>query len=279
MKLKKIILCADDYGLNTSISQGIIDLVRRGHLSAVSCMTTAPFWSDAAPLLKPYQGQVDLGLHFNLTEGKPVSNLYIQKHGKRFFSLPELILRSFFGLLDLAAIEQECEAQLLHFHASMDSWPDFIDGHQHVHHLPGVRDAILRIYDKHLRQKAPYIRSVQNATQPLSWRDNLKQGIIKYCGAAGLERRLKKAGIPHNSVFSGIYSFSEAEHYAQIFPRFLQKMEDCGLIMCHPGLKGETENDPIAKARFAEYSYLAGEQFTSDCENFAVCLGKGEFVV
>jgi predicted glycoside hydrolase/deacetylase ChbG (UPF0249 family) len=42
--MKRIVLCADDFGQSAAISQGILQLVQAGRLSAVSCMTEADSW-------------------------------------------------------------------------------------------------------------------------------------------------------------------------------------------------------------------------------------------
>jgi predicted glycoside hydrolase/deacetylase ChbG (UPF0249 family) len=73
--MKKIVLCADDYNQNAAISGGIIDLVAKGRLSAVSCFSTLPQWEQNAKRLLPYQHKVDIGLHFNLTESSEFSSL------------------------------------------------------------------------------------------------------------------------------------------------------------------------------------------------------------
>lgn len=268
MPMKHIILCADDYGLNASVSQGIIDLLRLKRLSAVSCLTTSPFWPEQASWLKPFHVQADLGLHFNLTEGKPLSSAYIQCYGEQFFPLPRLIIQAFLRKLDLSVLEQECQAQLDRFVADLGFLPDFIDGHQHIHQLPVIRDAVLRVYEKSLKGKNAYLRSVRNIVSSQGWGAKLKQMIIYLCGSYGFHRLLKKQAIPHNAAFAGIYPFPQASEYAQIFPHFLKNIKDLGLIMCHPGLSTDLDKtDAIANARFQEYTYLAGEQFEMDCQS------------
>lgn len=273
--MKPIILCADDYGLNAAVSQGIVNLLQRQRLSAVSCMTNAPLWPEHAPWLKPFQAKVDLGLHFNLTEGKALSSLYKKTHGEEFYPHSRLILQAFLRKLEPQALEQECEAQLNKFVSEMGFFPKFIDGHQHIHQLPQIRDAILKVYQKHLASKGAYLRSVLNSVKPQDFRGLLKQIIIYLCGAPGFQHLLRQFSIPHNAIFAGIYSFSEAGGYAEIFPYFLKNMKEQGLIMCHPGLAENTDkNDPIAAARYQEYSYLVSEKFEVDCKNAGVQLSQ-----
>ena len=39
---RKIVLCADDYGLSLGVSRGIRELLEMGRLSATSCMVVFP---------------------------------------------------------------------------------------------------------------------------------------------------------------------------------------------------------------------------------------------
>ena len=138
--MKSIILCADDYGQNQAISQAIIELIKNDRLSATSCMTNSPLWPQHATWLSPLRSRADMGLHFNLTEGVPLSDRLKNAHG--FMPLSKLIIRAYWRLLNAAAIEEEFIAQLEAFRAAMGAYPDFIDGHQHVQQLPIISKII-----------------------------------------------------------------------------------------------------------------------------------------
>src|SRR5690349_9878789 len=86
---KTVILCADDYGQNAAISQAIIELIKKNRLSATSCMVTSPDWLTQAKQLNSFNNQLDIGLHFNLTEGNFLSTQ------QPLFSLPELMIKSY----------------------------------------------------------------------------------------------------------------------------------------------------------------------------------------
>ena len=143
MNMKRIILCADDYGQNEPISQAIIALLKKNRLSATSCMTTSASWSLHASWLSDFRDAADIGLHFNLTIGKPLSQALLNSHG--FMSLPKLIIYSYSGILNRAAITEELHSQLDHFEKALGCLPDFVDGHQHIHQLPMIRDVLLNV--------------------------------------------------------------------------------------------------------------------------------------
>lgn len=260
---KRIVLCADDYGQAPAISEGILSLIVLARLSATSCMVNSPFWRIAGPKLLPHEKAIDIGLHFNLTEGKALSQTLKDAQGEALLPLSTIMRQAFLRRLNKAAIEAEWHAQLDEFEGVLGRLPDFIDGHQHVHQFPVVREALISVYLSRLQQAKPYVRFVNARLLP-AW--DLKKILIYFSGAPALKDLLKAHHIPYNQTFSGIYAFKNAQEYGLNFPHFLKEVGDKGLIMCHPGLASKDPTDAISKARFEEYQYLAGTQFLADCQ-------------
>jgi chitin disaccharide deacetylase len=272
---KQIILCADDYGQNTAISQGIITLLSQKRISATSCMVTTKHWAAHAQWLKPFIGQIELGLHINLTEGNALSAQYRHMYGEQFQSLFKVLSRSWLRRWQLAPIEAECSAQLLYFKEQMGVWPDFIDGHQHIQQLPMIRQVLLNIFLRELAEHNGYMRLVkQPFISQIGLLANIKRKIIDYTGTQALESMLKKYAIAHNSSFAGIYPFAKASSYRDYFQQFLRLISNKGLIMCHPGLAPLADGDTIAKARFLEYRYLISDAFIEDCHTAQVRVNR-----
>lgn len=258
-EIKSIILCADDYGLNESISQAIRQLVTQRRLSAVGCMVNTDLFAEQAKKLKALDANIDIGLHFNLTQGQ-----FLSQAKKTMPSLATLLATSQLRLLTLAKVEQELHVQLDEFIYAFGKMPDFIDGHQHVHHLPIIRKALLRVYQTRLSHQQVYLRSVYP-----TWVNNsyaLKARILKLTGGYAFKRLLQEQAIPHNPHFLGIYDFIQAD-YRNLFSQFLAQARPGSLLMCHPGLSQNDSSDPIASARAREYAYLASEMFLTDCQS------------
>lgn len=257
--MKRLILCADDYGQNKAISQAIIDLLSKNRLTAVSCLTTTADWPSHAKWLNSYKKQADIGLHFNLTFEKP-------------YSLPELLVRSCTRTLSRDMVDQSLNAQLNSFIESMGQLPDFIDGHQHIHQFPVIRDVLLDVYEK--RGLKCYLRCTYDDRlfQQMTSNDYLKKVIIQFGLARVFKKQLIQKRIPHPSSFSGIYDFKNV-HYRDLFRNFLTQIDDMGLIMCHPGLLNPSdEQDEIASARFRELSYFESDEFLEDCKKQNISL-------
>ncbi len=273
--MKSITLCADDYGQNTAISQAIIVLLKEKKLSATSCMTTAPQWLMHAAWLAPFKDQADIGVHFNLTDGKPLSAAFIEAYGTSFPSLSTLLKKCYLRQLDQSVIYAELNAQLDQFIAGVGRLPDFIDGHQHVHQFPLIRDMLLKLYQERLHSPC-YVRSVND---PAVWRRiredaYIKRLIIQLTGAQPLKQQLVRLNIPHNASFSGIYDFNHAADYATFFSRFLKESVEGGLIMCHPGLPHAEDKDEIAISRPYEYHYFQSKIFDVACQKNKVVIAR-----
>lgn len=261
---KKIILCADDFGLNEEISQGILKLVRLKRLSAVSCMVNRSDFANHARDLLPLKHQVQTGLHFTLTEGP-----FLSIPGRAAFTLNELLIKTHLRFINPELIAKEFNAQLDRYIQVMNSAPDFIDGHQHVHQFPMVRDLILNIYQHRFPEKKICIRATSPATTCSSYR--FKTTILAFTGGYSLSGQLKKHAIPHNSFFSGVYDFNPDVDYRALFRQWLSLSPSNTLIMCHPGEQGNTP-DVIAAARAQELDYFLSDAFLSDCNEFSVAL-------
>jgi len=259
---KSIILCADDFGLNDAVSDAILHLARNHRLSAVSCLVNGAAITEKARELALLKPNLSIGMHFNLTEPECMGNFKAQP-------LSTLLLKSHLSLINRKLIAEIFQDQLNSFVSLFQSPPDFIDGHQHVHTFPLIRDIILDHCLNKYSVPPPFFRS----TWPmLPFREiNIKSQIIAGCGGKQFKRQLEINKIKHNHFFAGIYNFSPDTDYRHLFCQWLSNSPDKTLIMCHPGLQG-ADSDQINAARYKEYSYFSSEEFITDCERHQITL-------
>lgn len=138
-----VVLCADDFGLTEGVSQGILDLIRMGRLSATSAMVNHPWWPVLAPDLRAYEDRAGIGLHLTLTAGRPIGPMPSLAPRGTLPPLSGALPRLLAGNVPTDELRGEIERQLDAFEAAFGRPPDFVDGHQHVHVLPGVRGELL----------------------------------------------------------------------------------------------------------------------------------------
>jgi predicted glycoside hydrolase/deacetylase ChbG (UPF0249 family) len=259
--MRRIVVCADDYALSPGVSRAIRELVSHGRLNAASVMTVIPgFEQECASLLStPSPIPLLIGLHGTLTGPfKPLAALPIATADGNFASIARYLPPLGFLQIDRHAVKAEIKAQIAAFRKAFGRNPDFVDGHQHVQLMPGVR--------------VPFLEAILEEA-PKAW--------VRQCGAAtgasvhggkarfleflsrGFCRRAERLGIAFNPAFSGAYDFSTAENFGTLFARFLDGLPDRGVIMCHPGFVDAelVVRDPLTDRREVEYKFLAGEDF------------------
>jgi predicted glycoside hydrolase/deacetylase ChbG (UPF0249 family) len=263
---RTVAICADDYGLSESVDRGILRLAAAGRLSAVSCLANGPNWAEAAARLAAVQaaapGGLSVGLHFNLTEGRPLSS-FLARRWPQLPSLPRLLLLSHLRLLPVAALRDELRAQREAFSAAFGRAPGHLDGHQHVHHLPGVSRIVLALADE---EGLP----VRNTGQIVGPGHAFKRWVIGATGGSRLGRQLRALELSANTTLAGVYDF-DATDYRALVQRWLAALPpQGGMLFCHPGetafseTKGQRLADPIASARARELDYLSSDAFIAD---------------
>lgn len=259
--MRKVILCADDYGITAGVNRAIRDLIARRRINATSVMTVAPAFNRAeseALAKAAAEGKGQVGLHLTMTAPfHPLTLHFRPLRDQAFPPLKATLTAGFLHTLDADILRTEIEAQLVAFTAAFGRPPDFVDGHQHVHIYPVVRDAVVAA----VKDKAPnaWIRQCRRA-QPRA--DNAKAMFLDWL-SNGLTRRAQAAGIKLNPGFSGAYDFLKPADFGVLFKRFLDDVPDGGVIMCHPGFVDDELRalDSFTDAREREYAFLGGDDF------------------
>ncbi len=263
--LRRIWLCADDYGIAPGVNTAIRDLIMRGRLNATSVMVGAPSFhrSDAASLsiLNSGKAKAALGLHVTLTAPfEPMSEDYAPVSDGAFLSLAATLRSAALRMLKPDKLAGEVEVQLKAFVDAFGRPPDFIDGHQHVHLFPQIRDAVLSVA-KDLAPNAWLRQCGRARARSANLRD--KKALLLDVLSRSFRRRARRLGLRTNPAFAGTYDFSDDADFAELFPTFLAGLPDGGVVMCHPGVvDAELERlDPLTHLREAEYAFLGGGDF------------------
>ena len=270
-------ICADDFGLTPAISRGIAQLAQRGRLTAVSCLTNGSHWPGSAALLAELPVAVDRGLHFNLTEGEPLS-AELRRRWPRLPSLPGLIAAAHLRRLPLLEIACEWQAQWQSFIDATGAAARFVDGHQHVHHLPGIRELMLaRLADT---RSAVAVRNTGATIGPGA---GMKRLLIELTGGRRLERLLRQARVEHNGALLGVYGFNDPDYRGRMLRWLAAAPASGGLLFCHPAARADSTldtgaSDPgaadaIAPARLREAAYLGSSNFADDLACAGITLG------
>jgi chitin disaccharide deacetylase len=254
-----IILCADDFAMTEGISTGIADLAAERRLSAASAMVTGAHWPGHAGRLRDLSEAIAIGLHFNLTLGRPLGAMPWLCPTGAFPAVSAVVRASLARHIQPGEIAAELNRQLDAFENGAGMPPDFIDGHQHVHGLPVVRVAVLDVLKQRYGGRALLVRDPGDSPATILGRGGaVKKALLLATLARGFGDAVRAAGFIANSSFAGVSAFDETKSYRAELDRFFKRPSDCHLVMCHPGHVDDELRllDPVVGRRAQELSAL-----------------------
>ena len=99
--MKQLIVNADDFGLTLGVSKGIVDAHKEGIVSSTTLMANGAAFGTAVSISRRTPG-LGIGVHLNLTTGKPVSPArsiptLVDRDGRLHLNPGRLLRRSWRG--------------------------------------------------------------------------------------------------------------------------------------------------------------------------------------
>jgi predicted glycoside hydrolase/deacetylase ChbG (UPF0249 family) len=162
LPLRRLVLNADDAGIDVPRNDGILEAYSRGVLTSATLLATGPACEDfvrrARSVPRPAGGrELGIGVHLNLSECCPPASV----HGVpgAFVAKHELWERAARGALDPRLVEAELAAQLQRV-LDLGLHPTHVDGHNHVHSFPCVAVALER-----LAARFPFVASRRRSVE------------------------------------------------------------------------------------------------------------------
>lgn len=258
MSSKSILINADDIGMHPAIDGAVVQLAQIGRVSSASVMALGAPAQDIVAELRRLQ--VALGLHLDFT-----SPMFNQRYNSNT-TLRSLIKDTWSRRLAAAPVEQMISEQFERFETVAGQLPTFIDGHQHVHQFPVIRDSLFKV----LASRYPGKRFGLRNTVPSSWR-GCKATVIAQLGGPRLRTLADQAGHWYNIDFCGVYDFSERSDLRRLWRGWLSCISPHGcLFMCHPAFESERLIDEIGAARIREFHFMNSQQFAELTDEFCV---------
>jgi len=242
---RNLIVNADDLGWTAGVNRGIAEAHRNGIVTSASLLVNGEAFAEAVELARVARG-LGVGVHLNLNDGPPsapreaVPSL-VNDAGEFEGGPDSLLVKIATRGLSLREVEIEWEAQISKARKAGIE-PTHLDGHKHVHMLPGLFEIALRLAKRHgigairVSHEASSLRSALS-TGKLHAAVVLKQGVQ----ARGLKllardaRELaERAGVSTADYFCGIAQTGELTKEG--VARLLRNLpEGTTELMCHPG--------------------------------------------
>jgi chitin disaccharide deacetylase len=305
----RVVLHADDLGMNRAVNQGILRGFRDGLLTSTSLMSNAP---DAAWALEQWKelakdrigGQLpsadarrrlddpdvafDLGVHLNLTQGRPLSGsaypaelLDVEGRFPSVFALFARLSRP--DRQRHAAIRTELELQL-QFLADHGLRPTHLNGHQYIEMMPVITHMVPDLLERF------GIKTVRVAREPALWRTTVLRGqfckwplaCVKRWFAQRFASRMDALGVSHPDAYFGTAHAGGVN--IPLMRRFLagappNRLIEVGLHPSEPSTVTPEEradgwHDPLALTRPGELNMLVTEPLTTLLESSGWRLGR-----
>jgi predicted glycoside hydrolase/deacetylase ChbG (UPF0249 family) len=149
---RKLVVNADDLGLHVDIDRGIERAHREGIVTSASLAAVGASFEHALEVCRRCP-ELDVGVHLALVGERPLSNPaslgdLVNGDGRFLEAHPALVARSLTLRLERSAVLRELEAQIEKVeHAGFR--PSHLDGHQHVHLLPGIWPVVVELARRH----------------------------------------------------------------------------------------------------------------------------------
>ena len=239
--MKNIIINVDDLGFSSSVNKAVLNLAEKKRIQATSFMSLGDIHKDDVTALKHLN--IEIGLHFDLTGLAQQGNL------------KQILFKTYLKQFPSQQLKDLIEHQFDEFENKIGTIPDFIDGHQHVHQFPQVRQQLLSCIEQRYAKKIP----IRNTS---TYQKDLKAKIIFALGGFSLKQQLQQCHWPHNPSFAGIYNFkADFVGLKMLWQNWLKNAPNNSVIMCHPAKKIGDWNDEISEARYIEYQWLLSDDF------------------
>jgi predicted glycoside hydrolase/deacetylase ChbG (UPF0249 family) len=225
----RVIFNADDYGYFPSVSRGILDAARHGVVNAAGILATSPYFAEHVPWLASCP-EVDLGVHLNLTAGRPLTaamQAALGRWGGEFPGKYAMALAVASGRVPLGPVEGEWRAQIQRcIDAGLHLY--FLNSHEHLHVLPSLARLTRRLAQEF---GIPFVR------RPVpEWRGGVTAGgVVRNTILFACDRANGSAGRPSTPGLLGIGQSGRIDlpYLRRIFA--VLRPGEVYELMCHPG--------------------------------------------
>jgi predicted glycoside hydrolase/deacetylase ChbG (UPF0249 family) len=307
--VRSVVFHADDFGMNAAVNHGIVTAFRDGLLTSTSLLANAPAAAEACRVWPEVIGALmsgglrssewrrqlaepslpfDLGIHLNLTQGRPLSGerypaQLLDPHGN-FPGIGKVFSRLARATnAQLKAVEAELHEQTAwmcdHGHR-----PTHLNGHQYVEIIPQISIMIPGILERF------QIATVRVALERGLVRNVLVSGnvagyglaLVKRYYACRFRRRMRHIGIQFPDRFFGTSHAGRIDRSLML--RFLGQAKQARLteIGVHPAVSPASERapagdpwfDPLAALRPRELAWLCSTGLPDDLSERGFHLGR-----
>lgn len=272
----KLIITADDYGICESVNRAIDECIESKVVLSTNVMTNMEYAFEASELKKKFP-YVSVGLHFNFTVGKPLSQIddiksLVDENGVflSFAQIREKCKKHTYKFDDIAC---EMKAQYQRY-LEICGVPDYWNTHENVHVYPGIyqlfRDVSLEFGIRKMRshQRIFIPSSTGRNDKSLMWTltNPIKQFMLNSWQSEG-----KNKGVAAPDGLLVRMNEDDKLNLGYLFEHIQWKKKQIAEIAIHPSTDG---NNPcfgeITDLRVKEYECFSSKEVLQFAEKFNI---------
>ena len=259
--MQKIIITADDYGMCDIVDKAIDKGIECGFITTTNVMTNMDTPENAKTLRERYP-HISIGVHFNVTTGKPLCNPHdiptLVDENNNFWSIGEFKKRYSKKLINPKDLETELEAQCNAFEAlcgKADYWNTHENSALHTKSFKVFTDVAKR----HGIEATRTFQRVYYDKVNLGIKTALREFLVKNFFELWFSKIRKTFKMPSARIVSfGKISKTEGD----VLLNALKKDgRDCIEVVFHPSLSGEHEYfGNISDERVREFEFTSSKE-------------------
>lgn len=248
--MKKLIVNADDFGLTEGVNRAILDGHTNGLITSTTLMANGMAF-DSAVAARSTAPALGIGVHLNLTQGRPVSRpslvpSIVTSEGS-FYSSPGMLVRQILKRrVRLGDVETELRSQIDKV-ASAGISITHLDSHKHIHLIPQFFSVVVKLAREYgiACIRCP-IEPASSALGPLL---SGSRGPMRVTRQYLLGRALSTLAVLQSKKLTGAGLHRPERFYglgqtgfldAEILEALLRRLpEGTSELMCHPGYVDE----------------------------------------
>lgn len=135
--MKRLIVNADEFGFTPGVNKGMMEAMESGIVTSTSAVANMPDVEDVTSLIGRLP-HISIGIHFNLTVGRPVSpvgRIRSLVNGEGEFLRRAFVKRMLLGKIKMSEMVTELDAQVRRL-IGLGVCPSHFDSHQNKHLYP-----------------------------------------------------------------------------------------------------------------------------------------------
>lgn len=262
---KQLVINADDFGLSRGVNKGIVEGHIKGVLTSATIMANMPAAKEAVELARKLPA-LGIGVHLNLTNGKPICEnaiigCLLNSSGDFALSPGKMSLLSLVSGKIRAAIETELSAQI-QWVIDNGLKPTHLDSHKHIHSFPAIFPIVCRLAKRFGISAVRYTYEPKQLCQ-MPWPFTSREDRTR----AAVVRTMAKINRWQNPTFFKTDSLLGVAHTGNINVNFFRSVSlyntaATAEVMTHPGYGYDLDasRTRLVKQREIELEALCSEK-------------------